>query len=272
MYYLRVLQARRVRWRCWFSWFLLSTVTLQETWVWSLVWEDPLEKEIAPHSSTLAWKIPWTEEPGRLQSMGLHRVGHDWATSLSVVASGGLLAVIAISWLVEASPGVLLHLHVVLLLCVCVCSHVLFLKGHPSYWIRNPLHSSMTSCWLITSAVTLLPCKVTFWATFSFCITHIVEYRKIKYASTVTLQNILEKNAKPTGIWKENHASISLALWKASSCMPPSYPPFVQMSDRNMYSGWARVMGHIFFFPYDINAQHFDEFIPGHGMIDRGWC
>ena len=40
--------------------------------------------EMAPHSSTLAWKIPWTEEPGRLQSMGLQRVGHDWATSLSL--------------------------------------------------------------------------------------------------------------------------------------------------------------------------------------------
>jgi len=43
-----------------------------------------LEKAMAPHSSTLAWKIPWTEEPGRLQSMGLLRVGHDWATSLSL--------------------------------------------------------------------------------------------------------------------------------------------------------------------------------------------
>ena len=44
--------------------------------------EDPLEKEMATHSSTLAWKIPWTEEPGRLQSMGSQRVRHDWATSL----------------------------------------------------------------------------------------------------------------------------------------------------------------------------------------------
>ena len=40
-------------------------------------WEDPLENEMATHSSVLAWKIPWTEEPGRLQSMGLQRVGHD---------------------------------------------------------------------------------------------------------------------------------------------------------------------------------------------------
>ena len=53
--------------------------TLQETWVWSLGWEDPLEKGMATHSSTLAWRVPWTEEPGRLQSMGSHRVGHDWS-------------------------------------------------------------------------------------------------------------------------------------------------------------------------------------------------
>ena len=48
-----------------------------ETWVQSLGWEDPLEKEMATHSSTLAWKIPWTEEPGGLQSMGAQRVEHD---------------------------------------------------------------------------------------------------------------------------------------------------------------------------------------------------
>ena len=51
--------------------------TMRETWVRSLGQEDPLEKEMATHSSTLAWKIPWTEKPGRLQSMGSHRVGHD---------------------------------------------------------------------------------------------------------------------------------------------------------------------------------------------------
>ena len=50
---------------------------MQETQVRALGWEDPLEKEMATHSSTIAWKIPWTEEPGRLQSMGSQRVGHD---------------------------------------------------------------------------------------------------------------------------------------------------------------------------------------------------
>ena len=50
--------------------------TMRETWVQSLVWEDPLEKEMAIHSSTMAWKNPWTEEPGRLQSMESQRVRH----------------------------------------------------------------------------------------------------------------------------------------------------------------------------------------------------
>ena len=50
---------------------------MQEIWVRSLGREDPLEKEMATHSGTLAWKIPWVEEPARLQSMGLQRVGHD---------------------------------------------------------------------------------------------------------------------------------------------------------------------------------------------------
>ena len=51
--------------------------TMWETWVPSLGREDPLEKEMAIHSSTIAWKIPWTEEPGRLQSMGSQRVSYD---------------------------------------------------------------------------------------------------------------------------------------------------------------------------------------------------
>ena len=54
---------------------------MRETRVQSLGWDNPLEKEMATHSSTLAWKIPWIEEPGRLQSMGSQRVRRDWATS-----------------------------------------------------------------------------------------------------------------------------------------------------------------------------------------------
>ena len=48
-------------------------------WIQSLGWEDSLKEEMTTHSSIVAWKIPWTEEPGRLQSMGLQKVGHNWA-------------------------------------------------------------------------------------------------------------------------------------------------------------------------------------------------
>ena len=58
--------------------------TMLETWIQSQGREDPLEKEMATHSSIHAWKIPWTKEPGGQQSTESQRVGHDWATSLHV--------------------------------------------------------------------------------------------------------------------------------------------------------------------------------------------
>ena len=56
---------------------------MQETWVWPLGWEDPLEKGMATHTSILVWRIPWTEEFCDLQFMGLQRVGHDWVEKVS---------------------------------------------------------------------------------------------------------------------------------------------------------------------------------------------
>ena len=79
-----------------------------ETRVRFLDREDPLEKEMAIHSSTLVWKIPWTEEPDRLQSMGSQRVRHDWATSLSLSVCFSLL--IRNQW-------VLVHLCSTVILC-----------------------------------------------------------------------------------------------------------------------------------------------------------
>ena len=61
-----------------------SLPAVQATQVQSLAWEDPLEKEMAPHSSTLAWKISWMEEQGRPQSMESLRVGYEWSTSHSL--------------------------------------------------------------------------------------------------------------------------------------------------------------------------------------------
>ena len=65
----------------WASFMVVKNLpAMQETQVQSLGPEDPLEKGMATHSSILAWRIPWIEEPGSLQSMELQRVGHDWAT------------------------------------------------------------------------------------------------------------------------------------------------------------------------------------------------
>ena len=60
---------------------------IQETWVLSLGKKDPLEKGMATHSSIPAWRIPWTEEPGRLQSMGSQRVRYDWVTNAFIFCS-----------------------------------------------------------------------------------------------------------------------------------------------------------------------------------------
>ena len=64
-------------WASWVAQTVKNLPAVRETWVGSLGWDDPLEEDMATHSSILAWKIPWMEEPGRPQSMGLQRVGHD---------------------------------------------------------------------------------------------------------------------------------------------------------------------------------------------------
>ena len=73
---------------------------MQEAWVRSLGREDTLEKEMATHSSVLAWRIPWMEEPGGLQSMGSQRVGHNWATSLSLSCNSifSFLKIFVLMW------------------------------------------------------------------------------------------------------------------------------------------------------------------------------
>ena len=61
------------------GWVVKNLPAMQETQVWSLSWEDPLQEGMAIHSSILAWRIPWTEVPGGLQSVGSQRVRHDWS-------------------------------------------------------------------------------------------------------------------------------------------------------------------------------------------------
>ena len=71
---------------------------MRETWVQSPGQDDSLEKGMATHSSILAWEIPWTEEPGGLQSMGSQRVGQDWATTLQLSPGDDYLCLIVVQW------------------------------------------------------------------------------------------------------------------------------------------------------------------------------
>ena len=74
-----------------------------ETWVWSMCWADPLEEDMRLHSSILAWRIPWTEELGGLQSMGLQRVRYDWMTKCSY--HGGIVQVALVVKSLAANTG-----------------------------------------------------------------------------------------------------------------------------------------------------------------------
>ena len=92
---IRSLQVKLFRWGHTGASLVAQTVknlpAIQETWAQSLSWEDPLKKGMATHSSILAWKIPWAEEPGGLQSMGSQRVGHDWVTNTPHWSKAGVL-------------------------------------------------------------------------------------------------------------------------------------------------------------------------------------
>ena len=82
---------------------MLAYISMEKVWVQSLGQEDPLEKEMATHSSDLAWKIPGTEEPGGLPSMGLHRVGHD-LSDLAAAAAYISIAYISTALRLVSSP------------------------------------------------------------------------------------------------------------------------------------------------------------------------
>ena len=79
LYLKYILNSYHLLWASLVTEMVKNLPAMQETWVQSLDWEDPLEKGTAAHSSVLAFKIPWTERPGRLQFMGSQRVRHDWS-------------------------------------------------------------------------------------------------------------------------------------------------------------------------------------------------
>ena len=112
-----------------------------KTWVRSSGWEDPLEKEMATHSSTLAWKMPWMEELGRLQSMGLQRVIHSLATSLCTLQSVDILLLLA--W-ADRCPYTRFNLptiantdiYLLLIIFFCMVGHILLFPKS-----RSPLNT-----------------------------------------------------------------------------------------------------------------------------------
>ena len=133
-----------------------------ESWVQSLGREDPLEKEMATHSSILAWKIPWREEPGGLQFMGSQRVGHDWVTSLTKRNEGdhacNSLSAIDVTLLGHPSPPH--HLSQANLLSVILCIkaylHTFQAAGSPGIKILRrrsqdpdgtPIRGGSSPCW-----------------------------------------------------------------------------------------------------------------------------
>ena len=141
-----------------FPWWLSGKgicLPMQETWVWSLGWEDPLEKGMATHSSILAWSIPWTEEPGKLQYMASQRARY-WAintftftTKLSYFSSGEhILRFFTYLWKWETFAYVVLEYKLYFLNCVAsscefalilhsfffpLWSTISFLKSYPKF-------------------------------------------------------------------------------------------------------------------------------------------
>ena len=117
-----------------------------KTWVWSLDCEGPLEKEMATHSSIRAWRIPWTEEPGGLQSTGSQRVGYNWATNTHTQYS---------NCIINTSPSsIALLSHSTPKRINCSCKEILLLYFWSEYWL---LPSKKSILFLLTSWRYLLP-------------------------------------------------------------------------------------------------------------------
>ena len=89
-----LLISRKVYWIPWMAQTVKNLPAMQETWIGSLGQEDTLRKGMATHSSIFAWRIPWTEEPDGLQSMGSQRVGHSWVTKIFTIGSSQVVLMV----------------------------------------------------------------------------------------------------------------------------------------------------------------------------------
>ena len=122
-------------WTSLVAWMVKHLPTMQETRVQSLGQEDLLEREMASHSSILAWKIPWTEQPGRLYSMGSQRVRHDQATSLSFF-SFSYFILVCFPWSLFPNPFSLLvtHYNIIHVLSVYASPEILCVTQYT--WVK----------------------------------------------------------------------------------------------------------------------------------------
>ena len=116
----------------------------QETWVQSLGGEDPLEEDMAPHSSILAWEIPWTEQPGGLRSLGSQRVGHDWGTELAIAFSHIFLR--DHTWILNFHFTLLLHILFLYYTYLVFYEVVILTRGHVknNKYVSNPCHYTLS--------------------------------------------------------------------------------------------------------------------------------
>ena len=125
---------------------------IQETWGRFRGWEDPLEKEMATHSSILAWKIPWTEEPGGLPSMGSQGIRHDWAQHSNKDEAKPSAQWHAINWILPTMIWVILEAHY-------FSSKSLGWASQVAQWSRVPLQCRRCRRHLFDPWVGKIPCK-----------------------------------------------------------------------------------------------------------------
>ena len=186
-----------------------------ETQVWSLGWEDPLEKEMAAHSSILAWKIPWTEEHGRLQSMRSERVRHDWATSLYRHSKHFTNFTYVISSTSYLWSGDYFYLHFIdeetRMLggkIICPGSHIQMTGGCDcKHLTPEPVSPSITMHFLLLTAERT---KSKFYLTWSSLVAQMV--KNLPAMQKIQVQSLGQENPLEKG--KATHSSIT--AWRIS--------------------------------------------------------
>ena len=216
---------------------------MRETQVRSLGWEDPLEKEMATHSSILAWKISWMEKPGWVLSMGSQRVGHDWATSLPFLAA--IPEVLHLSFFIPYPLNVWYLLY--LIICWFLLPLVPFTLCRRQGRINNNIHLALgwvsrvnnanifsllpsSASWLLTANFLMQSTHSLLKLTFlkSFILLHVSKPLELEIPFSFLNYLLFQKYIKISRIVKwtsspHHPVSIIISLWSVvSSISPPA--------------------------------------------------